>query len=429
MKKSILVFGVLFVVFASCGTKKKGDNLSAPVSVIFDTDMGPDYDDAGALAMLHAMADSNECRILATVASNKHPRIAAVLNVFNTYFGRPEIPVGVPVGNAADMGAPQKWDSLITATYPHKLKSNDQAEDALKLYRRILAAEPDSSVTIVTVGFLTNMANLLASNGDELSPLDGASLIRKKVKRLVCMAGNFDDPAETFKEFNVVKDAASAKAAFDGWPTPIIFSGFEVGVKIFTGLPLIHNDRISNSPVKDVFARSIPLDPNDKNGRMSWDETAVLAAVRGHEKYFEAETGKIICRTDGTNALAETCRQTFLIVFLSVFKRRPSRQLLKLLVKIREVIEPALRRYLIHGSASINQQFVRQTNAQLIGKLNHRFIGAAFKISAKCGRRHIGYIGHILQSNFARKIFCQIVQHVIQPFLVGGLRLLVIAYA
>jgi len=211
MKKSILVFGVLFVVFASCGTKKKGDNLSAPVSVIFDTDMGPDYDDAGALAMLHAMADSNECRILATVASNKHPRIAAVLNVFNTYFGRPEIPVGVPVGNAADMGAPQKWDSLITATYPHKLKSNDQAEDALKLYRRILAAEPDSSVTIVTVGFLTNMANLLASNGDELSPLDGASLIRKKVKRLVCMAGNFDDPAETFKEFNVVKDAAPPK--------------------------------------------------------------------------------------------------------------------------------------------------------------------------------------------------------------------------
>lgn len=297
----MLVFGILFAVFTSCDTKKKGDNLSAPVSVIFDTDIGPDYDDVGAIAILHALADSSECRILATVASNKHQRIASVLNVFNTYFGRAEIPVGVPGGNAVDMDAPQKWDSVITATYPHKLKSNDEAEDALKLYRRILAAEPDSSVTIITVGFLTNMANLLVSNGDELSPLNGEALIRKKVKRLVCMAGKFDDPAETFKEFNVMKDSAASKTTFDGWPTPIIFSGFEVGARIFTGLPLIHNDNISNSPVKDVFARSIPLDPNDKNGRMSWDETAVLAAVRGHEKYFEAETGKIICHADGSN--------------------------------------------------------------------------------------------------------------------------------
>ena len=53
--------------------------------------MGPDYDDVGAIALLHALADSGNCTILATMASNKHPKVAAVLNVLNTYFNRPKI--------------------------------------------------------------------------------------------------------------------------------------------------------------------------------------------------------------------------------------------------------------------------------------------------------------------------------------------------
>ncbi len=284
-----------------------------PVPIIFDTDIGPDYDDIGAITILHAMADNNECKILATIASNKHKRIAAVLNVMNTYFNRPDIPVGVVRGNAPDMEAPQKWDSLIVAKYPHDLKSNEQAEDALKLYRKILAAQPDKSVTIVTVGFLTNMANLLQSKPDEFSPLNGKELIKKKVKMLVSMAARFDKEIGTFREFNVVKDSASSKIAFDNWPTPVIFSGFEIGVKIFTGLP-VANSNLTNSPVKDVFAKSIPLDPNDKNGRMSWDETAVLVAVRGYQKYFDVVKGKIICNINGSNRWDSNGKRDYFLV-------------------------------------------------------------------------------------------------------------------
>ena len=39
---------------------------AAPVKVIFDTDMETDCDDAGALAVLHTLADRDECEILAT---------------------------------------------------------------------------------------------------------------------------------------------------------------------------------------------------------------------------------------------------------------------------------------------------------------------------------------------------------------------------
>src|SRR5690554_1957079 len=66
------------------GAQKGTSNELVPL-IIFDTDMGPDYDDIGAIAMLHALADSGECEILATVASDAHPSIAPTIEVFNRY--------------------------------------------------------------------------------------------------------------------------------------------------------------------------------------------------------------------------------------------------------------------------------------------------------------------------------------------------------
>ena len=39
--------------------------------VILDTDMLTDFDDVGALAALHALADAGECEILATVSCTR----------------------------------------------------------------------------------------------------------------------------------------------------------------------------------------------------------------------------------------------------------------------------------------------------------------------------------------------------------------------
>jgi pyrimidine-specific ribonucleoside hydrolase len=270
---------------------------SQQVSLIFDTDIGPDYDDVGAMAVLHALADSGKVKILATTASNQSPYIAGVLDVLNTYFGRPNVPIGVVRGRGVHLVASQKWDSLLVAKYPHDLKSNDKARDALSLYREILSKQPDNSVTIVTVGFLTNLADLLISKPDKYSPLNGVDLIRKKVKRLVSMAGKFPEG----KEFNVDRDPVSSRIVIAGWPTEIIFSGFEIGWDIRTGLPLINNNEIQNSPVKDAFARAIPMAKEDERGRMSWDETAVLVAINGYEPYYDLVPGRFVCNDDGSN--------------------------------------------------------------------------------------------------------------------------------
>ena len=300
MPKLLCVFSTMIFMCIELSSQQLKSTIKKPVPIIFDTDIGPDYDDVGAIAMLHAFADNKECKILATVGSNKHKRMAALLNLFNTYFNRPGLPVGVVRGDAVDLEANQKWDSIIVDKYPHTLTKNEEAENAVTLYRRILSKQPDKSVTIVTVGFFTNMANLLESQPDTYSPLNGKALIAKKVKQLVCMAGRFDNEMGKFQEFNVVRDAVASKSVFDNWNTPIIFTGFEIGMKLFTGIPLIKS-AIVHSPVKEVFEISIPKDVADKNGRMSWDETAVLIAVRGYEKYYYGIKGKIISKADGSN--------------------------------------------------------------------------------------------------------------------------------
>src|SRR5690242_1575489 len=217
--------------------------VQAQVNVIFDSDMGPDYDDVGAITLLHTFADEGKANILATIASTKYENVASVFSVFNTYFNRSNIPIAVPKGEALDLRDSQHWTDSIVKNYPHAINSNKDVPDAVALYRRILAIQPDNSVTIITVGFLTNLKNLLQSKADMFSPLTGEQLVKQKVKQLVSMGGAFPSGSE----FNINRDFISSKYVYENWPTPVLFSGFEIGEKIKAGLPLIHNDTIQNS--------------------------------------------------------------------------------------------------------------------------------------------------------------------------------------
>ena len=268
-----------------------------PALVIFDSDMGPDYDDVGAIAILHSFADSGYIRILATVASTNYEGVAGVFDVFNSYFNRPEIPVGVVGKNGLNLRDWQHWTDTLLAKYPHRIKYNSEAFPATGLYRKILASQPDQSVTIISTGFFTNLSDLLKSAADEYSKLGGKELVKKKVKELVSMAGRFPSG----KEFNVEKDAAASAYVFSHWPTPVILSGFQIGEKIRTGLPLVDDSAIRQSPVKDVFALCIPMAASDSLGRMSWDETAVLVAVKGISPWYETETGRMDVKEDGSD--------------------------------------------------------------------------------------------------------------------------------
>jgi pyrimidine-specific ribonucleoside hydrolase len=296
MKYKIIISLIFLTVFFGC-SNQKNVKISAPVKIIFDTDIGPDYDDVGAMAFLHAMADSGKAEILATFSSNKHPLVAPSISVINYYFGRPELEIGVPKTYGVNLGSNQHWADSIVAKYPHRVPDTLEWDDAVKVYRKTLSNQPDNSITIITVGFLTNLNNLLKSPPDDISPLSGLALVTRKVKLLVSMAGKFPSGSE----FNVQMDSVASKFVYENWPGEIIFTGFEIGWEIRTGLRLIKSP-VQNSPVKDVFRISIPLAEEDKNGRMSWDETAVLIGVYGTDGFFDTVRGKIIINTDGSNS-------------------------------------------------------------------------------------------------------------------------------
>lgn len=293
MNKPLLLFLLVLLLFTHCLFAQT----KASMPVIFDSDMGPDYDDVGAITLLHAFADSGKIKILATVASTKYEGVAGVFNVLNTYFNRPGIPVAVPKSEALTLRDSQHWSDTLLAKYPHSIKRNDDTPDPVALYRKILSTQKNKSVTVISVGFFTNLANLLNSGPDKYSGLGGKELVRQKVKHLVSMAGHFPSG----KEFNVDRDAAASQTVFSDWPTPVLLSGFEIGMKIKTGLPLIQNSGIKNSPVQDVFRIAIPMAAEDSAGRMSWDESAVLVAVKGHEPWYTVEKGRMTVADDGSN--------------------------------------------------------------------------------------------------------------------------------
>ncbi len=289
-----LVFVVISVILFSGLARSAG-----PVKIIFDSDMGPDFDDVGAITILHALAAKGECEILATVASDGYPYIAPTLEVFNRYFRKPEIPVGVPGKDAPKFSCPNHWNDSLVIKYLPKLKTNADYPTATEVYRKVLAGQKDGSVVIVTVGFMSNLADLLQSGPDRYSPLSGKELIAKKVKKWVAMAGAFPEG----NEFNVNQHASASEYVIKNWPTPALFSGFEIGVKIMTGQKVAAQGRIG-SPVQWAYKYCLSnYDKTPIQNRNSWDHTAVLCAVRNPEDYFYViGNGTFVCNPDGSNS-------------------------------------------------------------------------------------------------------------------------------
>jgi hypothetical protein len=260
----------------------------APVKLIFDTDMDSDCDDVGALAMLHALADAGEVELLAAVASSHHAWSVPCIDAINTWYGRPDLPIGTPKGEAARSAS--KFAKVVAERFPHDLRSADQAEDAARLYRRVLMAQPERSVVIVTVGDLTNIADLLKLPAEDGLP-GGMELARTRARMWVCMGGNFigrpahDDLALTNNNFT--GDKAGSLHAIRHWPTRLVFVGREIG-SVPSGLkagarlqqlPADHPVRVGY----EAYFGGVAKD------RHVADQTSVLYAVRGLRDYWEIE--------------------------------------------------------------------------------------------------------------------------------------------
>ena len=283
---------------------------AAPVKIIFDTDMIGDYDDVGAMAVLHALADRGECEILATVSSTHSNASAGTVELLNAWYGRPDIPVGAVKGEGVGGGSEKhrshvKYERLL-AKYPKlwRHRNANDAPDATGVYRRALAAQPDGSVTICTVGFLTNLRRLLQSKPDRHSPLDGRALVARKVKAWYAMGWKIPKG----RECNIMNDPASARYVLENWPTPIVIDDFNYSQYIYAGRKVAALPDDGN-PVRDIFVWCMPpvekcpaaaeiiptgrFKDNVKEGHNCFDQSCVLAAVRGPGSFFDVERGRM----------------------------------------------------------------------------------------------------------------------------------------
>ena len=231
MKHVKILFMVLAVVLAGCNA----GSTDVP-SIILDTDMGNDIDDALALAAMNRYIDEGRVKVLAIGMSKEGAEAAEFTDIVQTWYGHGDIPVGRVSGSTGPKTTGEHYTHKTCALKdeagdPLFARTNGTAEARQtppltdELYRRVLAKQKDHSVTLVTVGFSTNMASLLATQADDISPLSGKELVRKKVKTLVMMAGNM---AEEKGEFNVTEDIVAARKVFAEWPTPIVTSPFEL---------------------------------------------------------------------------------------------------------------------------------------------------------------------------------------------------------
>ena len=265
--------------------------------IIFDTDIGSSADDLFALEMLYRYEDEGRCRLLGVVVDREGERNAAFADVMNTYFGHGDVPVGLVRDGIKE---PKVWidyahvadtkDGEGQPMFRRTVADYSSLPDGWRLYRRLLAAQPDRSVSIVSVGFVTCLAQLLASGADEYSSLSGVELVRRKVKCIYLQGGVFGEAVEP--DFNFAQGITFAKTFFQNWPQEVdmVFSPMEAGQDVgYTPEQVIADVSWTDAhPIKQVYMQ---CDCN--TGQRMWDVMPVIQAVEGDAMFSLSGRGTV----------------------------------------------------------------------------------------------------------------------------------------
>ena len=241
---------------------------------IFGTDWGEDCDDVVALRILARKHKAGEIKLVGVAINTCIPESVASLDAFLVSEGVELLSIGID-RNAGELCKKITYQKRLAGSGKARIFNAD-AEDGVKLYRRLLA-ETTEPIEIIEVGFLQILAGLLDSQGDEISPLSGVELVRQKVAKIWSMAGKYDE--EGGREYNIHKSELTRKAAdtvVKKCLMPITFLGFEVGFPVITGgESVLKEGDILLDAMRDYGAAK---------GRNSWDPMTALLAVIGDEE-------------------------------------------------------------------------------------------------------------------------------------------------
>ena len=301
----------------SCNTQKAGqaDGSPSPVGIIYDTDIGSSTDDLFALKIFFYSADQGYVRLLGGIVNRGQDgnveKFAKINDLFNTYYGYGHLPLGVVrngVNNPelfidyAPLADVTKEDGSLL--FSRSISDYTALPEGCKLYRKLLAAQPDHSVNICATGFMAALAQLLESKADEYSPLSGVELVKRKVKGFYTMGGKFGEAGRTEPGYNFgthdQEALGFARTLFRLWPktVPMYFSPSIVGKAVDYPVSEVISDIdwTDHEPIKQVYMR-YEVD----SGQKMWDALAALEATEHDaDKLFKlSESGFVTITDDG----------------------------------------------------------------------------------------------------------------------------------
>lgn len=257
-------------------------------SFILGTDWWTDCDDAVAIRMLARAHKDNRIKLLAIGINACMEHSVTSLDGFVADHGVTDIPFGIDLAATDYTGTPSF--QKILAPKAVRYSKNEDAEDAVSLYRRVLA-ESESKVEIIEIGFPNVLAGLLESRPDGISPLSGIELVREKVEKMWVMAGKWDEIGGLEHNFcNSPRSRRAGEVLCRLCPVPITFLGFEVGETVISG-----GNRVL---FEDDMLYSVMCAHGSKDGRSSWDPMTALMALVGDEHVSGYKTVRGTARVD-----------------------------------------------------------------------------------------------------------------------------------
>lgn len=238
---------------------------------ILGTDWWTDCDDAVAIRILARAHKLEKIKITGIGINACMECSVTSLEGFLNQEGI-KVPIGIDLA-ATDFGGNPPYQNNLSK-YSSAYSSNLDAEDSVRLYRRILACT-NTPIEIIEIGYLQVIANVLESLPDDISEKSGYELVKERVSKIWVMAGKWDE--DFGKENNFTRNSRSRTAGHffcTKCPVPVTFLGWETGFDVITGDNLNKND----------ILYKVLCDHGSSDGRSSWDPMLVLMALIGDER-------------------------------------------------------------------------------------------------------------------------------------------------
>ncbi len=268
--------------------------------VIFDHDLGPDCDDAGAVSIVakaHRAGEIN-CLAITTCINNEYSAYAAA--AVTDYLGCNDIPHGWNnERNATGMNvrccktpATNYWNTHG----PWPVLHHNTA-----LLRQIFAENGNKKdITFITTGPITTLYCLFVSGADSISDMTGRELFVNNVSWYMCGGGNFVNTGET--EHNFAEDIEATLYVINNLTeVPMTFAGSNVAGHIYTGSVL------ASCPDAWVV-KGCYYHQNYQTGnyaRNSWDLATVYFGVYGGAGMWQEKSGyNISVYTNGATIIS-----------------------------------------------------------------------------------------------------------------------------